>query len=177
MANKKVNETQNGDIKSQGVLMDLTWNHLMVIAKTYAVNKDDAEDILVMAYQKAFRYIHSFQENSDGYNWLCKVTQNVAYEFNKKASQDLPLESAYTRSVPADFAEQIALRDDIERCMQDYPESDKEIIRMHYFEDYSYQEIADMYNLTKSCVHKRAKKIMKEIERKLREEVDENNLR
>ena len=33
---------------------------------------------------KLFKNIGSFDKDKDGYNWMCKIVQNCAYDINKK---------------------------------------------------------------------------------------------
>lgn len=53
-------DLKKGSKEKQKELFDYTYNHLKVIALTYAKNKNDYEDILVDAYLKAFKYTDSF---------------------------------------------------------------------------------------------------------------------
>ena len=69
--NACLSEIQKGNRAQFAVLFDLTANHLRVIAKKYLFNKSDCDDVVSDAYLKVYQYINTFDNNQDGYNWLC----------------------------------------------------------------------------------------------------------
>ena len=80
-------EIKNGDISKVAELYEETYNHLIVIALINLNNKNDSEDVLHETYCRVIEYIHSFNALKDGYNWLCRIVQNVARDFNKRAGK------------------------------------------------------------------------------------------
>ena len=83
---------KKGNKLKQQELHDKTVNKLKVVALTYAEDKNDWEDIVNESYFKAIKYIHTFKEYMDGYNWLCKIVENVARNFNAQLENTVSLE-------------------------------------------------------------------------------------
>ena len=90
--NKVLIKIKKGDEESKNVLFEKTYNHLKSIAYPYVCNKADVEDVLIEAYLRIFQYVATFDSNKDGYNWMCKIVQNVARDWDKNFFQNLSLE-------------------------------------------------------------------------------------
>ena len=147
-------------------LMKLAWNHLLNTAKQYLYDKNDAEDVVQNSFLRALQYINSFQDDQDGFNWLCKIVQREAYDFNKNTPPTLSLDTSYIHSQQEDFTEHVINRTVIAQYLQPYEKRDRQIIYLHFFENFSFREIAAKLEMKKSNVHKRANAIMKEILKK-----------
>ena len=164
--NKRVNsllrDLKNGDVSKQKELFDLTYNFLKIIALIYAVDKNDCEDILIESYYRAFTYIASFDSAKDGYNWLCKIVQNVAYNFNNKTEMCVSLDSiAEVKSFSTLESDII----DAQTLIYEIKQLDKEdqyLLNLKFWENKTYREIAKVVNKKKSTIHK---KILELIER------------
>lgn len=174
---KEINEIlikiKNGDEQSKNDLFEKTYNHLKIVAWPYVYNKDDVEDVLAEAYLRVFQYIDSFNPKKDGYNWICKIVQNVARDMGRK-DQSVPLEEAEEIAYFVDFEDVLATKDEISRLLQVYPRRDREMVRRRFWGDKTIESIAFELNMGKSNVHKRILKITKEIEKKLENEVEKS---
>ena len=169
--NKILLKIQQGDEDAKNTLLQETWNHLWKIAYRYAYNKADVEDILVESFSKAFDYIHTFDCNKDGYNWLCRIVQReaIALGERQKKMKELPLESAdYILPRDHDFSHEIATKDLFDRLLKKYSEQDQILINLYLIDDFTVREIANSTGMTKSNVHKRLRKIINEITKKLK---------
>ena len=171
--NKILIKIKKGDEQSKNVLFEKTYNHLKIIAYPYVYNKDDIEDVLVDAYLRIFQYIDSFDETKDGYNWICKIVQNVARDWGKDI-QGVPLEEVTERAQIIDLEEIVATADEVQYLLKDYSERDKQIIYLRFWEDKTIETISLTLNMGKSNVHKRISKILKEIKQKSKNEVEKS---
>ena len=157
---------QRGDKAQEKVLYDFTFNYLKVIARKYASNKNDCEDILAESYLRIFKYINTADASKDGYNWLCKIVQNVAYDFNKKCEPTISLESA-SFSKDTEIAEDcIYDKDELLTEIRKLPVYEQKLIYMRFYEDRTYSQIAKSLNSKKSTVHKQVLNIIKKIREK-----------
>ena len=168
---RKIKYNDNANYEEQ--LMNLTWNHLASIAMLYLRDKNDAPDVVQNTFLRAFQYINSFQDNQDGFNWLCKIAQREAYTFNKKFPPTISFEEAYLIPQQKDFTEDVVNLTVISQYLQSYEQRDQEIIYLHFFKDLSYKEIADKLGMRKSNVHRRCTTIIKEILMKFKKELDD----
>ena len=85
--NKLLLEIKCGDKSKIDDIFDLTFNHLKFVALHYLFNKREFKDALCEAYYRTLKYINSFNILKDGYNWLCRIVQNVANDMNKQSNK------------------------------------------------------------------------------------------
>lgn len=164
--NKLLYSLQMGDKSKQKELYDYTYNNLKVIALKYAIDKNDYEDILVEAYIRAFKYVGTADLNKDGYNWLCKIVQNVAYDFNKGIIQTVPLDDISFTNIFGDIIEIVISKDEVLKELCQLSEYEQRLIQLKFYEDMSYAEIAKLLNSKKSTVHKQTLNILDKIKSK-----------
>ena len=170
--NKILIKIKKGDKESKNVLLEKTYNHLKVIAYPYVRNKDDVEDVLIEAYLRMYQYASSFDPKKDGYNWMCKIVQNVARDWDKNFFQNLSLEDIEEKTQVIETEAQIVLRDEVERWLKPYPERDRKMMYFRFWENRTIEEIAEMLDMKKSNVHKRISKIIDEILEKEKNRVE-----
>lgn len=170
--NKILIKIQNGEEESKNVLFEKTYNHLKRIAYPYVRNKADVEDVLVEAYLRMFQYVATFDPKKDGYNWMCKVVQNAARDWDKDFFQSVSLEDTQQNIQVMEIEDLIATKDEVERWLQPYSERDRKMIYLRFWENRTIEEIARLLNMKKSNVHKRISKILKEILQKEKNRVE-----
>lgn len=173
---KDVNEVlikiQKSDEESKNVLFEKTYNHLKRIAYPYVRNKADLEDVLIEAYLRIYQYVATFDPKKDGYNWMCKIVQNVARDWDKDFFQDLSLEDVELNGSIIETEEMIATKDEVQRLLQPYSERDRKMMYLRFWENRTIEEIARALEMKKSNVHKRISKILKEIFQKEKNQVE-----
>lgn len=170
--NKVLIKIKNGDEESKNVLFEMTYNHLKRIAYPYVRNKDDVEDVLVEAYLRIFQYIETFDPTKDGYNWMCKIVQNVARDWDKEFFQSVSLEDVEQNSSIIELEEMVATKDEVQRMLQPYSDRDRQIIDLRFWKNRTIEGIAQELEMKKSNVHKRISKILKEILQKEKNRVE-----
>lgn len=164
---KAVNEylfrIKQGEKSLYEPLFQLTALHLRKVAKLYLQNKDLAEDVVADAFVKIFKYIDSFDCEQNGYNWMCKIAQNIAITYNVSESKTARLEQKFAKENAElirdnfneiEFYEQISMLD----------EMDKEIMIARFYFGQSLSDIGKRYHLSKVAIFHRIKKICKIIE-------------
>lgn len=170
--NRILKRIKKGEEESKNVLFEKTYNHLKRIAYPYVRNKDDVEDVLAEAYLRMYQYIGSFNPKKDGYNWMCRIVQNAARDWDEDFFQTIPLEEAEKNSQVLEWEEAVALKDEVERLLQEYSERDRKMMHMRFWEDRTIEEIAQALGMGKSNVHKQISKILKEILQKEQNQVE-----
>lgn len=170
--NKILMKIKKGNVESKNVLLKNTYNHLKKLACNYVRNKDDLEDVLSVSYDKVFQRLDTFDFKKDGYNWMCKIMQHTAYDFNKKYTREIPFEEVIEPTHPEDFEEKILLKDQIDRLLQTYSERDQNLMHLRFWENRTIEEIAEELDMGKSNVHKRLHIILSEMFEKLENKVE-----
>lgn len=158
--NKLLNAIKKGATSKFDKLFDLTANHLLGVAKYYLENKSYCEDVVADVFEKIFIYIHAYNENQDGYNWMCKITENVAHDYNRKIPQELSFfEISSERDIRQEFRiDELYL--DVSLAVDKLDSESREMIYKRFYFDQSYEAIGRDFNLTKSAVKKRIDKIL-----------------
>lgn len=165
---------QKGDKEKFAKLWEETYSYMKYIAIRYVHDKNEWQDVLSEAYLRVLSYNSKANTERDGYNWLCKIVQNVAYDFNKKNEQDLPLESAYYISAPNTFG-QLFTNDEVAREMEKLTDDDKQLIAMRFFDNMTYSKMADILNSKKSTIYKRLQVILDNMKSNINEEEKQKN--
>lgn len=170
--NKILIKIKKGEEESKNVLFEKTYNHLKRIAYPYVRNKADVEDVLVEAYLRIFQYASTFDPEKDGYNWMCKIVQNAARDWDKDFPQNVSLEAVEQNSQVIELEDLVILKDEVDRLLQPYCERDRKMMYFRFWEDRKIQEIAELLGMRKSNVHKQISKILKEILQKEKNSVE-----
>ena len=160
--NKYLKKVQNGDMVQLGKVFDLTANHLRVIALKYLNNKTYCEDVVSDVFCKVIHYIHTFNPHKDGYNWLCKITERVAYSYNEieNESRNNTISIEKATNVGAE-TNNIDEHLEMLMAMGNLTETDKNIVYDYFYLNLTYENIAAKYGVVKSAIHKRIKKSFK----------------
>ena len=161
--NKCLTKIKYGDVSQYEKLFDLTWNHLNVVAKHYLNNSSHSDDVVMEAYERVIKYINSYREGLDGYNWLCKITEMVAYAYNKQESVFDNAKTIQSDDVSNDFTESIELKTDLDNIIGRFDSESKTIIICYFYLGMTYEEIGKRVGKTKSAICKRIKLLLKEI--------------
>ncbi len=160
--NLVIKDLQDGDLSARKRLFEMSIQHLKFVAYRYAHHKEDWQDILDDAYLKAFKYIHSADLSQDGYNWLCKIVQNVANEYRKMDEYLFVREE----TLFGDLEDEFIMSDALRRAILQLPQPDRKLIYLRFWGNRTFRQIADIVHKKKSTVFKRyviCLKILKEI--------------
>jgi RNA polymerase sigma-70 factor (ECF subfamily) len=122
-------------------------------------NVDDAEDLTMESFSKAFRSLHRFKKDFTFSTWLFRIaTNNTIDHIRKKKLNTLSIENTYTdddgQSVSIDVKDEgnldpqeEAIRTQKEELMQVFvsmlPAKYQKLVRLRYFSELSYEEIAE----------------------------------
>ncbi len=122
-------------------------------------NVDDAEDLTMESFSKAFRSLHRFKKDFTFSTWLFRIaTNNTIDHIRKKKLNTLSIENTYTdddgQSVSIDVKDEgnldpqeEAIRAQKEELIQVFvnmlPGKYQKLVRLRYFHELSYEEIAE----------------------------------
>ncbi len=152
-----VKKARNGDQKAYAELLSSYRDSLFFMMKKMVNNVDDAEDLTIESFGKAFNLLDSYTEKYAFSTWLFKIASNHCIDFIRKqkkhillsideGSADNILPNQYMLSDSPDPEEKMIweqkgelIKDFINRLHPDY----QEIIKMKYFQSLSYIEIAE----------------------------------
>lgn len=150
------------DQKAYAELMDRYKDSIYYMLLKMVNDSDDADDLTIEAFGKAFNRLHQYTPNFAFSTWLFKIATNNCIDFiRKKKKNVLSLDNRYNNddgdSLMIELKSEgrnpeqeaireqkmIIMRDVVTRLKPRY----KQLIEMRYFEELSYEEIAEQLDL------------------------------
>ncbi|MCF8462164.1 MAG: sigma-70 family RNA polymerase sigma factor [Flavobacteriales bacterium] len=152
----------NGDQKAYAQLMDRYRDSIYFMLLKMVNNRDDADDLTIEAFGKAFNKLHQYTPNYAFSTWLFKIASNNCIDFIRKKKKNLlsldkPFEGndggVMTMDVPSGTLdpEETYIREQKKILMHGVVEKLKPryrtLVELRYFKEYSYEEIAQELDL------------------------------
>lgn len=152
-------------------------------------NVDDAEDLTIESFAKAFRSLHKFKKDFTFSTWLFRIATNNTIDYiRKKRLNTLSIDNSFTDSdgdsVSIDVEDEnlnpqeVTIKAQKEELMQVFvdklPPKYQKLVRLRYFHELSYEEIAQELEAplgtVKAQLH-RARELMYEMVKNKRDHI------
>ncbi len=157
-------------------LLDFFWNDVYGFQLKRTENENDAEDIAIQTFSKAFDKIDTYNEDFEFKTWLITISKNIHIDLIRKRKSSIPKSRHNDNDnfhniidespSPEDklITEQnlAKLLRDIKKLKPHY----QEVINLRYFQELTYKEISEELNEPINNVKVkllRAKKLLAEI--------------
>ena len=150
---------------AQKTLYESFYPILYPICIRYAVDKDQALDILHEGFIKVFRNVGKYQTGTNLKAWVKRIIVNTAIDNYRKTSKNRTsdLDQAYdVCSLDADAVSQITA-EDIMSAIQDLPAQYRTIFNLFIIEGYSHAEIGAKLNINESTSRSNLAKARKKL--------------
>ena len=170
-----IEKARKKDQKAFNTLLNTYWSDVFRFQLSKTENEDEAEDITIKTFSKAFDKIHLYNERYNFKTWLISISKNIFLDhlrkqrtntisINKKESE------AYKIFDETPSAEDQLINEQNLAQLLNYLKQLKphyqEIINLRYFREMSYKEMADKLNEPMSNIKVkllRGKKLLAEI--------------
>lgn len=150
----------SGDEQAYAELMDRYRDAIYYMLLKMVNNKNDAEDLTIEAFGKAFKNIEQYTPKYAFSTWLFKIATNNCIDFIRKqkanlisidqAEEDEDMSAPPLHSSNPDPEEDMIknqrvdlMRDVVDKLKPRY----RNLIKLRYFKEYSYEEIAQELDL------------------------------
>ena len=159
---KLVQLAVKGDQKSYAELMSRYKDSIYFMLLKMVNNRDDADDLTIEAFGKAFKNLHQYTPDFAFSTWLFKIATNNCIDFirrkrkftfsiDKNMENDSGQEMQFEIKSPMLDPEEnmikkqkaILMRDVVDKLKPRY----KRLVELRYFQERSYEEIADELKL------------------------------
>lgn len=174
LVQRAVNEN---DEQAYAKLMSLYRDSIYFMLLKMVSNKDDAEDLTIEAFGKAFIRLHQYTPNYAFSTWLFRIASNNCIDFLRKKRMNLLSidnddEEAPTIDLKSSSLnpEQQAIQDQKHTVMHDIVGKLKPrykiLIQLRYFDELSYEEISQELDMPLGTVKAqlfRAREVLQEI--------------
>lgn len=151
--------------KAQEQLYQLHASKMLSVCRYYIKDLQEAEDVMVTAFFKAFQKLNTFEGEGSFQAWLRKITVNECISFLRKKKhlsftdsiEEIKGNSDHSINHYFDGAE-------IQGLIDDLPDGYKTVFVLYALEGYKHQEIADMLQISLSTSKSqlfKARKVLK----------------
>ena len=158
----------HNDQQAYAELMRLYRDSIYYMLMRMVKNKDDAEDLTLMTFGKAFRYLDKYTPQYAFSTWLYRIALNNSIDF-LRVKNNMPQyfeEDLYTSNTTSIVDQS---EDNLQRTPEDevidkqrlqllraavseLPDRYRKVIELRYYEDLAYEDIAERLGLTLSNV-------------------------
>ena len=171
-----IKRAKQNDQKAFNFLLNTFWDDVYGFQLKRIENENDAEDVTIQTFSRAFDKIETFDDRFKFKTWLITISKNIHIDLLRKDRNHLSQknyddeESVYQILDESPSVEDILITEqnlakllrDIKKLKPHY----QEIINLRYFQELSYKEISEHLNEPMNNVKiklLRAKKLLAEI--------------
>lgn len=176
---KIVQKAVAGDEKAYAELFKRYKDSVFFMISYMVSNRNDAEDLMFAAFEKAFANLGQFNSSVAFSTWIYKIASNTTIDFIRKkknllndfdaneahANDEDMLSEELERQQRADF-----MRKKVSLLKARY----RKLIELRYFDEYSYEEIAEELAISLTTVKKqlfRARQLLLNMLQKMDDEL------
>ncbi|AXG72715.1 RNA polymerase subunit sigma-70 [Flavobacterium arcticum] len=172
-----IEKAQKGDQVAFTYLLDFFWNEVYGFMLKRTHNETDTEDIVIETFAKAFDKIATYNPDYAFNTWLISIAKNAHIDMLRKKKSSLFIDisedddrRAYNIADDSLSAEDELIQEQnlssLLECIKKLKPQYQEVIQLRYFQELSYQEIAEqvgepLNNIKVKLL--RAKKLLAEI--------------
>ncbi|TMU50538.1 RNA polymerase sigma factor [Flagellimonas algicola] len=173
---ENIQKAKNGNQMAFSLLLDSFWNEVYAFQLARTKNENDAEDITIRTFSKAFDKIDSYDESYEFKTWLITISKNLHVDLIRKRKRSLLDEmdshGDEVRKVldeSPSVEDQLIIEQNLAHLLRDIKKLKphyQKVINLRYFNELSYAEIAKELNEPVNNIKVkllRAKKLLAEI--------------
>jgi RNA polymerase sigma-70 factor (ECF subfamily) len=159
-----IREARAGDQNAFGQLVVAYQTPVYNLAYRMLGNKAEAEDAAQEAFLRAYTHLRSYDPNRPFRSWLLSIASHYCIDrLRRRRITWLPLEEEFAEPYhmtskspnPETVASQHEQEEQVQGLLGGLSPTDRAAITLRYWYDCSYEEIAEMLNLTVSAVKSR----------------------
>ena len=172
-----IKKAKKGDQISFNYLLDTFWSYVFNFQLKKIENENDAEDITIRTFSKAFDKIDTFKEEYKFSTWLISISKNVYVDYMRKRKNLIQTITTTKEQEEAQHIiddspspeDKIIREQNLEKLLKDIKQLKpkyQEVIQLRFFQELSYKEISEQLgdpinNIKVKLL--RAKKLLAEI--------------
>lgn len=157
---------QSGDVDAFAILVERYESKMLRYARKFLFGHEDAQDLVQQVFLKAYVNMKSFNTTRRFSPWLYRIAHNEFLNTIKKRGHepilffdpDTLFPHPIAKERPDREHEDQELRVILEECLHELDAKYREPLILYFFEELSYQEIADIIHIPVSTVGIRLKR-------------------
>jgi RNA polymerase sigma-70 factor (ECF subfamily) len=183
-----VGQAQNGDQAAYEQLVKRHQQRVSAVVGGILRRREDVEDVAQQVFIKAYFSLKRFDQRSAFSTWLYKITVNECWDYlRKKRVRPLVYEADLSEDqarqmgsfvtagkAPADSSERAAMRQQVERLLDQLSEEDRQMMVLKEVEGFSVEEVGEILGLNVNTVKVRLFRARARLVKSLRRRKKEN---
>ncbi|MDR2146860.1 MAG: RNA polymerase sigma factor [Tannerella sp.] len=169
--NYYVEKIRNGETDGFAPLLERYSKQVFAMIVRIVENKEDAEELTQDVFMKVYRNLDAFKGESSFSTWLYRIAYNIAVSATRKKSNEVTAIDEEMMERVSDMAEDEFSDEDASAKRADYlnmaldklPPDEKAIVLMHYRDERSMEEIAEITGLSATNVKTKIFRIRKKL--------------
>jgi RNA polymerase sigma-70 factor (ECF subfamily) len=149
-----------------GELIDRYEQKLTRYVKKFTQNNDDVSDIVQVIFIKAYINLQSFDTSRSFNSWIYRIAHNESVTYLKKRGTEKVSFIDFDTFFPHPFAKEESdtlttareMKEVLEKSLSFLSPKYREVLVLYYYEELSYQEIADVLHVPIATVGVRIKR-------------------
>ncbi|WP_274476089.1 RNA polymerase sigma factor [Mangrovimonas aestuarii] len=152
-----IKQAKKNDQKAFNFLLDTFWDDVYSFQLKRIENENDAEDVTIQTFSKAFDKINTFDENYKFKTWLITISKNIHIDLVRKEKSSISqrihdesnekLQQVLDESPSAE--DKLITEQNLAKLLRDIKQLKphyQEVINLRYFQELSYKEISRELN-------------------------------
>lgn len=151
-----INKAKNNNQIAFNFLLDTYWNDVYAFQLKRTMNENDAEDITIQTFSRAFDKINTYNEDYKFKTWLITISKNIHIDLVRKQKQSIRNTSKdndenyfYIVDDSPTPEDKIITEQNLAKLLRDIKKLKphyQEVINLRYFQELSYKEISEKLN-------------------------------
>lgn len=181
-----INNAINGNQNAYSILLNAYKKAIFISIYKIIRNKDDAEDLTLEAFGKAFIHLKSYDPSKKFSTWLYRIARNTTIDFIRKNKKDFVYLDAVKTSADGDNYNVLEIKSKgespeertikkqqlvlVNKVIKQLKPEHQKFIHLRYFKELSYEEISKELDIplgtVKAKLHRARKALNKVIKTK-----------
>lgn len=145
-----------GDAQAITILVSTLQTPLYNLAMRILGDRAEAEDAVQEIFIRLLRCLQDYRGQAQFTTWAYRLAVNLCLDHNRKRKRTREIANTYRKDMPEDEPEKVFLekerQESIRRALLKLPAQYRAAVTLHYLEDFSYQEIAEIMNVSRTTV-------------------------
>lgn len=141
---------KRGESRAQKIVYERFAGKMLAVCTRYCANKDDAEEVMLDGFMRAFEKIEQFREEGSFEGWIRRIMVTESLMFLRKAKQwrqEVPIDEV-TVEPDYEWADTAVNESDLMRLVNQLPDGYRTIFNLYAIEGYAHAEIAEMLGIS-----------------------------
>lgn len=145
-----IEKCRKNDSRAQASIYEKYFSKMMAICMRYVKEKNEAEDIMIQGFMKAFSKIEQFKQEGSFEGWLRRIMVNESLTYlrrNKSMYLEVDIENADREPNYATLTTHLEA-EDLMKMVGELPMGYRTVFNLYAIEGYSHKEIGEQLGIT-----------------------------